>query len=482
MSCGLCSQAGRQRRTADVYARKAPFRQSKVALIFPIDAAIPGYNGIETALIRLVLLAVFRHFFTPARPIFIVGSPRSGTSILTWCLGQHSNIFLQEESNWMGDFAQQIAIAYRIGTARGERSQLSRLEVGSDDFFALFGRSINSLILSHRENLEAKLIQPRVLARGEPVVNPSSFQITRSNSDSKQRWVDGTPEYSFSICALLKLFPDARFIHVLRNVEEVVSSMLHFERVAGTKLVSCAREGYQYWMHSVRACLAAEQAYGPGVVHRLYHHELTREPRRSLGSVLDFVGEPFSASCVEPLAERINSSRVGSHSSEHSDSDTDIRSEAMQLWQEVSGTPAPKVPSPGAAENLERSFAQKVDYAFNLNREHTTAQRRIAELQEELAVHTAWAIRSNKDLAQRDERIAQLQEEVADRNTWAGNLSKEVARLDSLIIQLQREFAERSAWALELQAESARKDALIMNLQARLQESAQPQSNAASND
>ena len=231
----------------------------------------------------------------------------------------------------MGDFAQQIAIAYRIGTARGERSQLSRLGVGSDDFFALFGRSINSLILSHRENLEAKLIQPRVLARGEPVVNSSSFQITRSTSDSKQRWVDGTPEYSFSVCALRKLFPDARFIHVVRNVEEVVSSMLHFERVAGTKLVSCAREGYQYWMHSVRACLAAEQAYGPGVVHRLYHHELTREPQRSLGSVLDFVGEPFSASCVEPLAERINSSRVGSHSSEHSDSDTDIRSEAMFL-------------------------------------------------------------------------------------------------------------------------------------------------------
>ena len=382
----------------------------------------------------------------------------------------------------MGDFAQQIAIAYRIGTARGERSQLSRLGVRSDDFFALFGRSINDLLLSHRENLEAKLSQPRVLARGKPAVNPSPFQITRSKSDSKQRWVDGTPEYSFSVCALRKLFPEARFIHVVRNVEEVVSSMLHFERVAGTKLVSCAREGYQYWMHSVRACLAAEQAYGPDVVYRLYHHELTHEPRRSLGSVLDFVGEPFSASCVEPLAERINSSRVESHLFEHSDSDTDIRSEASQLWQEISGTPAPKGPSPGAAENLERSFAEKVNYAFNLNREHTTGQRRIAQLQEELTEHTAWAIRSNKELTQRDERIVQLQEEVAERNTWAGNLSKEVARLNSIISQVQQEFAERSAWALELQAESTRKDALILKLQARLKERAQPKSNPASND
>ena len=39
------------------------------------------------------------------RPIFVVGSPRSGTSILTWCLGQHPNIIPLEESGWMGDFA-----------------------------------------------------------------------------------------------------------------------------------------------------------------------------------------------------------------------------------------------------------------------------------------------------------------------------------------------------------------------------------------
>jgi chemotaxis protein histidine kinase CheA len=416
------------------------------------------------------------------RPIFIVGSPRSGTSILTWCLGQHSNIFLQEESNWMGDFAQQIAIAYRIGTARGERSQLSRLGVRSEDFFALFGQSINRLILDFRQNLEARVAEARALGRGERLVNPPSFQITRSNSDSKERWVVGTPEYSFSICALRKLFPNARFIHVVRHVDDAVSSMVHFERVAGTKLVSCAREGYEYWIRSVRACLAAEKAYGPTVVHRLFHHELTCEPQKALRAVLDFVGEEFSQNCVEPLAVPINSSRVTSRASEASDTESDIRSEARQLWQEVSETPAPKAPSPEAAEALERSFAIKVEYAFNLNSEHTTAQRRIEELQKELAEHRGWAIRSNQQLARRDERVLQLQEEVATRNEWARNLSQEIARMNRFIVQLQGEFAERSTWALELQAESASKDALILDLQAQLQETARPKSNVVSND
>lgn len=75
-------------------------------------------------------------------PIFIVGSPRSGTSILTWCLGQHPNILGLEESNWMAQFALDVASAYRRGSARGERSQLSAMGVDCLDFMATIGHSI----------------------------------------------------------------------------------------------------------------------------------------------------------------------------------------------------------------------------------------------------------------------------------------------------------------------------------------------------
>jgi len=55
-----------------------------------------------------------------SKPIFVVGSPRPGTSILTWCLGQHPNMFPVPEANWMGNFAVIIAVACEIGAARGD--------------------------------------------------------------------------------------------------------------------------------------------------------------------------------------------------------------------------------------------------------------------------------------------------------------------------------------------------------------------------
>ncbi len=59
------------------------------------------------------------------RPIFIVSSGRSGSTILTWCLGQHPNIIPEEESNWLGPFAIDAAVAFHRGSVRGERGQLS---------------------------------------------------------------------------------------------------------------------------------------------------------------------------------------------------------------------------------------------------------------------------------------------------------------------------------------------------------------------
>ena len=78
------------------------------------------------------------------KPIFIVSSGRSGSTILTWCLGQHPNILPQEESDWLGPFAIDAASGYQRGTARGERGQLSANFVQREEFLALLSKLLTS--------------------------------------------------------------------------------------------------------------------------------------------------------------------------------------------------------------------------------------------------------------------------------------------------------------------------------------------------
>src|SRR5215470_2085078 len=177
------------------------------------------------------------------KPIFVVGSPRSGTSILTWCLGQHPNIFPVPESNWMGNFAINVAMAYRVGAARGDHSILSAMDIREEELFETFGQSINDLILSHRKDLEKK--RQRVTIGG---LKARWLRGRNTGSDPKTRWVDGTPEYSLFICGLRKLFPAARFVHIFRDVGAVVRSMLNFHRIAGTQLVANEEKAYKYWL------------------------------------------------------------------------------------------------------------------------------------------------------------------------------------------------------------------------------------------
>src|SRR5262245_1324338 len=281
----------------------------------------------------------------PARPIFVVGSPRSGTSILGWCLGQHPNIFPVPESNWMSEFALSVAAAHRVGAARGERSILSAMDIQAEELFAIFSQSINDLVLRHRADLERK----RALA--------GKLQSRRSESEPKARWVDATPEYAFHICGLRKLFPHAVFIHLVRDVDSVVRSMLNFHRVTGKPLVASEQNAYEYWLRAVKACLKAEQAYGPNVIYRLRYSTLVSEPELAFRSLLDFVGESYSHYCLDPLAERINSSNVPpDFKSDEPVTDPDLVKEARRLSEEVERTAQSGNVSLADAADLDSAF------------------------------------------------------------------------------------------------------------------------------
>jgi Sulfotransferase family len=380
------------------------------------------------------------------KPIFIVGSPRSGTSVLTWCLGQHPNILVQEESSWIGPFAINLAIGHEIGSARGERSQLSALDIRRDTFIAHFGKSINDLILSHRRQFEVNL---RDTALRDSSQVHEGFQIARSQSDSKSRWVDGTPEYSLYICGLRKLFPGALFIHIVRDVDSVVRSLLNFDRLGEGSLVANEQQAYDYWLRTVNACLEAERAYGRQIVHRLQYSDLVNNPESALRSVLKFLGEPYVSVCLEPLQLRINSSNVpASFHASDPQTDPSLVEQAMRLSTEVENTPQPLEASPAASDAMEAAFNARVQFVATLASEYRRAQKENAER-----------------IDRKESRILRLKEEGKAKDLVILGLQKKLSRrpveILKRILSGNRQSAAcancvRSIWSFMLGRNSAR--------------------------
>src|SRR6266700_6790746 len=238
------------------------------------------------------------------RPIFIVSSGRSGSTILTWCLGQHPNIIPEEESNWLGPFAIDAAVAFHRGSVRGERGQLSANFIQREELLSRLGQAINELIVSPRRKFED------INLRKQAGWYPPAFKVSRSPEEPKSRWVDGTPEYSFYICGLRKLFPQALFVHLVRDVTEVVRSLLNLFPDGQNRLVATEQAAYEFWLRRVTACLEAELAYGPSVLYRMRYSDLAVRSESAMRSLLSFLGEPYAAECLEPLAQRVNSSDV----------------------------------------------------------------------------------------------------------------------------------------------------------------------------
>jgi hypothetical protein len=75
------------------------------------------------------------------------------------------------------------------------------------------------------------------------------------------------------------------------------------------------------------------------------------------------LGEPYSAKCLEPLSERINSSNVPpDFKSDDPATDPAIVEETRGLSAKIEQTTQPTEHSPAAAEELEAEFDARVKY------------------------------------------------------------------------------------------------------------------------
>lgn len=245
------------------------------------------------------------------RPIFIIGAPRSGTSITTWALGQHPNIQPMPETAWIASMAVGAFLSHKKGSERGRLSHLSNVDFPLQPFMARIGEAVDAIV---HDAYAARVLQMYGEGAHDPAwrvpaeLAHSPLQIRRAGTDPKRRWIDGTPLNTFYLWALSELFPEARFIHNLRPPDEVATSLEAFDRVGAEP--QALDDGLETWIKHTENAWYGERAFGRERVFRLDFHRIADEPETLFRELSAFLGEEFHPECLSPLQRKLNSSEV----------------------------------------------------------------------------------------------------------------------------------------------------------------------------
>src|SRR5919106_2219637 len=232
-------------------------------------------------------------------PIFIIGAPRSGTSILAWSLAEHSELWTEAESDIFFYLLKDdhLESAYETSVARTDGSWLRNHGVDLEQFLAHLGLGLNVLL---------------------------------TKTSDGRRWIDQTPANTLVVDRLAEMLPGARFLHILRDGRRVVHSMINFHRAMGDpeaveRMRDAGRlppwttdfgDACRTWARFVR--IADDFCRrNPDLTHTLTNEGLITDPDDAMRAVLDFLGVPQEPGPARFLrTNRINSSFAASGRSE----------------------------------------------------------------------------------------------------------------------------------------------------------------------
>jgi hypothetical protein len=211
---------------------------------------------------------------------FIVGCPRSGTTLLQAMLDSHPELAVPPESH----FIPRLERAFGRGW-----SGLAREGRFVDTLFA--GRRFQLWGFTREEVAE-------MLERCRPDDVGGAIRLlfaTWAAREGKTAYADKTPRYLAHLERLARLFPEARFVHLIRDGRDVALSLAEaFERGPRT-----ATQAALYWGTRVAEGRRQGQAL-PGRYLELRYERLVAEPDAALRELCEFIEVRFDPAMVNP--------------------------------------------------------------------------------------------------------------------------------------------------------------------------------------
>jgi hypothetical protein len=229
--------------------------------------------------------------------LFVVGCPRSGTTLLQRLLDAHPRLAVIDETLWIPRHLNRR----RYVTADGLVVPGLLAKLREDRRFARLG------------------LEPSALERLEEHPVPYSDFVTGifdlyGAVRGKALVGDKSPGYVRTMKTLHTLWPEARFLHLIRDGRDVTLSALDWKKA--DRLF----EGYPtwprervttaalWWERNVRLGREAAGELPPGRYREIRYEHLIRDPTATCADICEFLELPYSASMLRFHEGRSNPS------------------------------------------------------------------------------------------------------------------------------------------------------------------------------
>ncbi len=247
----------------------------------------------------------------PSAPFFILGAPRSGTTLLSMLLDSHDQFAIPYESHFIVPLYQRWHLC--------QDEYLENLDEIVDWIFD--NKYVRSWVPAiSRDDVDTK----QCSTIGDLVSHIFSLYALASN---KPKWGDKTPSYLTHANILNSLFADCLFIHLVRDGRDAALS--HYRTSFGPAGFLPALDR---WNREVTIARKMLSMLPQQRTMEIRYEDLVAEPATELKIVCDFLQIPFSESMLSKLKEK--SEKVGSRaSSHHSNLAGPIKQDSCYKWK-----------------------------------------------------------------------------------------------------------------------------------------------------
>jgi hypothetical protein len=218
---------------------------------------------------------------TTEKPIIVVGCARSGTTLLQVMLHSHPRIAIPPENRFV---LPTYFSRLRFGDLelQANRRAMAKFIVRRGSKFKDFG-------LDRAETIEE-------IAAGPPTVGSALATLFHGYAArfDKPRWGDKRPTYHGYVDIVLRLFPTAQIVHIVRDGRDCVASL--------KKMSWWKRDTYHAiaaWGRAIDNMERAERRW-PGVVTRVRYERLVTDPEAELKKLCESLGEDYDPAMAEP--------------------------------------------------------------------------------------------------------------------------------------------------------------------------------------